>query len=309
MLVGGGQIFLSLSYSLIPLVFYCFYKLFRNEFSSFRMKVGMITMSTIVFSLQLLFDVRITYITLIMVSIYILVAIGFSKISFKNLINFLPVFFVTVFLHAFWILPTIILRQNPLSALGSEFVSVGIINFLSFAKLENTVSLLQPNWPENIFGKTYFMKPEFLLLPILAFSSLFFVKGETKKNRELILVFTIIGIVFAFFAKGSSEPYGKIYSWMFSNFPGFKMFRDPTKWYGGIAFAYAFLIPFSVKKIYEQILVLKIKSKIFSKTFLSFTSKAFVLIIILFLILLIRSAWLGNLKVNFRTTNIPGEYL
>lgn len=306
MLTAGGQIFLSLAYALVPLVFYCFYKLSKDKFISVPMRVSAVIVTTLVFSLQLLFDVRIAYVTLTAVAFYILLAVVFFRENIKNLINFPPVFLGTALLHAFWILPTILLRQNPLEALGSEFVSVGIIDFFSFAKFENTISLLQPNWPENIFGKTYFFKPEFLFLPILAFSSLLFVKNEKKEVKELVAFFAITALLFAFLAKGTTDPFGKLYSWMFSNVPGFVMFRDPTKWYAGVAFAYAFLIPFTVKKIYEKI---KSSDKFLLKNQILNMQNLFLLILVLYLLFLIRPALSGQLGGIFRTTQIPMEYL
>ncbi len=306
MLTAGGQIFLSLAYALAPLVFYCFYKLLRNKFISISTRVNAVIVTTLVFSLQLLFDVRIAYVALTAVAFYVLLAVVFFRANIKNLISFPPVFLGTALLHAFWILPTILLRQNPLEALGSEFVSVGIIDFFSFAKFENTISLLQPNWPENIFGKTYFLKPEFLFLPILAFSSLLFIKNEKKEVKELVVFFAITALFFAFLSKGTTDPFGKLYSWMFSNIPGFVMFRDPTKWYVGIAFAYAFLIPFTVKKIYEKIKSIDkflVKNQIFNM------QNLFLLILILYLLFLIRPALSGQLGGIFKTTQVPMEYL
>ena len=42
---------------------------------------------------------------------------------------------------------------------------------LGMEKPPHALSLLHPNWPENLFGKVYFLQPEFLILPILAFSA------------------------------------------------------------------------------------------------------------------------------------------
>jgi len=75
-------------------------------------------------------------------------------------------------------------------------------NTTTYSKFENTISLLQPNWPENIFGKAYFMRPEFLILPMLAFSALLFIHKAQKEKRELIVFFVIIGLLGAFLAKG-----------------------------------------------------------------------------------------------------------
>ncbi len=60
--------------------------------------------------------------------------------------------------------------------LDNDLTNPGMLHFLSFADFSHTLAFLHPNWPENLFGKVYFLQPEFLLLPVIAFSALFFVK-------------------------------------------------------------------------------------------------------------------------------------
>jgi hypothetical protein len=167
---------------------------------------------------------------------------------------------LTALLHSFWILPALLIHQNAFTQLGGVTPTIDSVTYFSFAKFENAISLLHPNWPENIFGKTYFMKPEFLILPLLAFMSIFFVKKE--KQNKLILYFILLGIFGAFLAKGSQDPFGNIYLWMFQHLPGFFLFRDSTKWYTLVAISYAILIPFSIRSVYK---FLKNKKKFLSK--------------------------------------------
>ena len=164
--------------------------------------------------------------------------------------------FGLIALHAFWILPAILTHQNPLEQLGSAYSTTGAVKFFSFAALENALSLLHPNWPENLFGKTYFMKPEFLGLPILAYISLLFISTkektkEQKKTVQYVLYFALLALIAAFLAKGANDPFGEIYLWMFTNIPGFGVFRDSTKWYVLIAISYSLLIPFSLKHLQD----------------------------------------------------------
>ncbi len=301
MLVGGGQIFLSLAYVLVPPAFYYFYQLLTGENKNTRALVKTICLCALLFSLQALFDIRIAYVTLVLILLFACINLVFNK-KFKNIL-FLPlVLFISGLLHAFWVLPTAIVRENPLSGFGAEYTSYGILKFLSFAKFENTISLLQPNWPENIFGKVYFMRPEFLLFPVLAFSSLLFLRNEKKEKKELVLFFTLAAIVGAFLAKGINEPFGGIYDFLFTNVPGFMMFRDPTKWYTLVAVSYSFLIPFTVWKIYEWL-----KSR--SKFSIFNLQNLFLLLIIFYLLFSIRPAWMGELDGIFKYTQIPAEYI
>ncbi|MDO8658559.1 MAG: hypothetical protein Q7K55_07485 [Candidatus Levybacteria bacterium] len=242
-------------------------------------------------------------------------------------------------LNLFWIFPLISDKSAFVSGLGPAYTSSGITKFLSFAFLENSFSLLQPNWPENVFGKVYFMRPEFIILPIIAYASLFFINskfthstssGQSSKSQlavknynnngtmkqlssEKILFFALLGLIGAFLAKGAKEPFGDIYLWMFNHFPGFSMFRDPTKWYLLVAISYSVLIPYSIWNVYEKIkscakfsifnFKFLLKSKIFN------FQNLFLLLVICYLLFLIQPAMLGKLTGTFKNHEIPQEYV
>src|SRR3989344_5497997 len=244
MIVGGGQMGIAIAYSIVPLVLYSFIKLNRNIKLKYSLLFG------VLFGILVMFDLRIAYIMLFALVIYFLFNIKqliIGKDLKEIVINisyiFIIPFAVSSFLHAFWILPLLVFHQNPVQSFGTVYTSVEAVKFFSFAKFEDAISLLHPNWPENIFGKVGFMKPEFLILPILAYSSLLFVsikhKTENRKQRTYILFFAFLGLLGAFLAKGANEPFGGVYLWLFQNIPGFVMFRDPTKWYALIAVSYS----------------------------------------------------------------------
>lgn len=299
MLIGGGQIFISLSYAIAPLVFYLFLISFNQKKLSFSLLTGLI------FSLQSMLDLRIAYVTIFAFLLYLLFNIDFSKkFLFRIAYCLIIPLFVTFLLNSYWIIPTLVLRTNPLYDLGQIYTSFGAVKFFSFATLENTISLLHPNWPENLFGKVSFMKPEFLIIPILAYSSLFFLKNEERKIRKNILFFAVLGLLGAFLAKGANDPFGFIYVWMFDYIPGFIMFRDPTKWYLLIAISYSILIPFSIGKIYEYL------NKFKRPSIFNFSSQnIFLLVVIVYLLFLINPALFGNLSGAFKSTAVPNDYI
>ena len=157
---------------------------------------------------------------------------------------------IAVLVHSFWVLP-VALGGSSAAALGEEFTNPGMLKFLSVADFSHAISLLHPNWPENLFGKVYFMQPEFLVLPVIAFASLLFIKPTTK-NKQLITYFSLLALIGAFLAKGVQEPGGAVFQWMFAHIPGFVMFRDPTKFYVYIALGYSILIPFTLERITKK---------------------------------------------------------
>jgi len=283
MVMAGGQANYGLGYALIPFVLYKFIALFRDiivhldnkKSAEFAVLLRSAIITGIILTLQIMLDIRVGYITLLAFGLFVLMNIRsltkehfIKKILLVAFLVFILPIGITILLLAYWILPTIVIGVNPVDQLGGGYTTIaGGIKFFSFAKLENTISLLHPNWPENIFGKVYFMRWEFLFIPIIAYSSLLFLKSKEQVknqkmdnnvtieqyNNKIILFFALLGLVGAFLAKGTNEPFGGIYLWFFTNVPGFDAFRDPTKWYAFIAVSYAVLIPYTIQQLTEYI--------------------------------------------------------
>ncbi len=129
------------------------------------------------------------------------------------------------------------------------------------------------------------MKSEFILLSILAFSSLLFFKSKRK-----ILFLVTLALTGAFLAKGVNPPYGEVYLWFFNNFPGFVVFRDPTKWYILVAVSYSVLIPFTLSGISQKL-----------------RKYAYILFIVLWLFLMLPGIF-GQVGKNFKITQVSRDY-
>jgi hypothetical protein len=305
LMLAQGEIFLALAYALAPVVLMICFKIAENRKQIASIKYSIV--AGLLLSAQIVFDPRIAYVTIFAAALYLVLSIKFSKKTIPHtpysiLYALVIPLGITALIHAFWIIPAVLHGGNPVEALGTAHSAVGAVNYLSFAKLENTISLLQPNWPENIFGKVSFMKPEFLLLPILAFASMLFInKLKDKKEKLYILFFAFLGLVGAFLSKGTNDPFGGIYLWLFKYFPGFIMFRDPTKFYLLIVLSYSILIPFSIWGIYD-FLKLKLKSQ-------KYLPNLFLILVTLYLVFLVRSAIFGQLGGLLKTTSIPQDYV
>jgi len=290
------------------------------KINSFKLAI----LTGLVFSLQVMLELRIAYVILLPGFMYWVLRF-LAKRDFRVFLKAFVFAFIipgilSLGIHAFWLFPTIIFRQNALGQLGDAYTTVNAVKFFSFATFENSLSLLHPNWPENIFGKTYFMKPEFFIIPILAFGSLFFINKENSEIKKYLIFFLLIGILGAFLAKGANEPFGGIYVWLFQNIPGFVMFRDPTKWYTLVAISYSILIPFTVWKIYEwlksqtkfqisSVRQAQDKFKINSKNKILNLQNLFLILVTLYLMFLIRPALFGQLTGTFKSKTIPREYI
>jgi len=297
MVSGGGQMGIVLAYSLAPLLLVN--ALMLNENPTVKRSLRF----SLLLALLMSWDIRIFS---IMFLINFIVSLFTSKWKkswskeafFRNLRHTLIVFVIpysfALFLNAFWIYPNLLHPYNPLEALGKAYTSIESLKFFSFATFSNTFSILHPNWPDNVFGKIVFQRPEFLIFPLLAFLPLIFLKKEGSRN---IVVLSLIALIGIFLAKGASEPFGNIYVYLYDNVPGFRMFRDSTKWYLMIILAYSILIPYSLDRINGWV---KKKRKILN----GFIFFAFIFI----WVFSIRDALMGNLKGTFTYHTVPVEY-
>lgn len=316
MLVGGGQMGVALAYSIAPLVLVRFIQLARALNSDdHRLLLRHSLHAGLWLSLQLLFDIRIVYITLI--AFGILFTFQLKKVFQKRIkkgiasLGYLVISgIVAVLVNAFWLFPLLFTGHNSVNQLGNAYTTTEAVTFFSFAKFENTFGLLHPNWPENIFGKVAFMKAEFLLLPLLAFSSLLFIQLKKKQTKEqsylgfVILGFALLGLIGIFLSKGANEPFGYIYLWFFETVPGFVMYRDPTKWYLLIVLAYIVLFPFGTFSLYQWFQQQTKKKKIYTVLPI-----LFLILIFSLLLFLIRSAVLGQLGGTLSHREVPSEYV
>ncbi len=308
MLVSGGQMGVALAYSVTPLVLASFVRLQRHE-NSQHPNLKSIIIATLILGFQMTIDLRIAYVTIIAALIHIAVTLGLKREKQSIRVGTLFVDFfvpitIAVFLNAFWLLPQVMLETNPVSELGAAYTSIGSVKFFSFADFSHALSFLQPNWPENIFGKTYFLQPEFLVIPILAFANLLFVKRSKQftihNSLFTIQSFALLGIIGAFLSKGANEPFGFMYLWLFEHVPGFVMFRDPTKWFVFVALSYSVLVPTVIYSAGEWI------EKKYPR--LHMHSRSLSIFFILFWVILHRQAFLGQLPGTFVERHAPQVY-
>lgn len=307
MVVGGGQVGVALAYCIAPLILARFIILIDNVFESSKKTFQSAIVAGVVLAMQVMFDARIAYITLIAVGLYLVFSIPYFVLKNNIYSLFSTLMYVViiplgviVLLHASWIMPLVVFWSSPAQELINQQTSIGAFSFFSFASFSQTLSLLHPNWPENIFGKVYFMKSEFLLLPILAFSSLIFLNGKLKK---IIIFFVFLGLIGAFFAKGANEPFGLVNELFYKYIPGMTMFRDSTKFYLLTALSYSILIPFSLLSI-----TMWIKEKIKNVYIQTYFHQVFFICLIGYLIFIIYPVLLNQLGGTFIYYQTPQEY-
>lgn len=289
MLVGGGQMGVAMAYSLIPLILRTAFKIYEGKISFKK-----IVLYSLTFGIQMMFDPRLFLLSIFVAFLYFL--FSYRNISLKVLKRTILILVLATAVNLFWILPNL----NFFSMEYAAAINALTASYLSFAAFSNSITLFHPNWPENIFGKIGFMKPEFIVVAVIAFVSLFF----ANKNKS-ILFFAGLGIFGAFFAKGTNPPFGELYTWL-SSIPGFMIFRDPTKFYVLMVVSYMVMLPFSVLSIVSWV-----NSKLKTKNAkLQFKIKNLLLFLFIgYWLFLIRPAILGDLSGTFKPRVVPEEYV
>lgn len=284
LLFDGGQIGVALAYAFVPLVL----SQILDYLSVKKNKRSEVFKTGLLLSILVFLDLRIFYVfCTLLISV-----IGILYVKKKIVIpkNFLLIPVILLGINLFWILPTVQYKDSLHSFVSETTSSGSELSFFSVADFSHALSLLHPNYPENLFGKVYFLKPEFLILPILAF--IIFLWNDYP---ELSIAFGFVALIGVFLSKGVQEPFGGIYQLLYKIVPGFFLFRDPTKWYVLSAVAYSILIPLSLRKI---------------STISFFKKKQSVLLVIfvLFWIFTLRAVFNGQVSGNIKPLHVTNDY-
>lgn len=303
MVTGGGQMGVFFAISLYPWVLIAFFRFIRATSDSSIKTLSRLKETVLlgtVFGVQASFDPRFAYLSIISMGVMYLFETNAIPLLWRRLRFGCLAGAVSMFLNFYWILPLLVLKENTLDTLGSAYTTVGALRFFSFADFSHAIAVLHPNWPENIFGKTYFLQPEFLILPLLSFMSLLFVARSNREQHRprWVWSFASLGLVGIFLAKGANAPLGNVYVWLFEHAPGFVMFRDPTKFYVLIMISYAVLIPSTL--IFISGVMKKHMRKVFWIVPVAF---------FLFWVVLIRPVAMGSLSGTFIQREVPSQYI
>ncbi|MBI2196507.1 hypothetical protein HYU45_02725 [Candidatus Daviesbacteria bacterium] len=240
LLFDGGQLSLALAYGILPTVILYFLKITETDLWRDKFKLAF---WTLILSIA---DIRIIYLSLLIVFIFIafriLTGLKSPLIFFRRLLlGFSITSIVLIGFHMYWLLPTLISKQIQLP---QTYERTSQVTFLSFSSLSHSLLLQQPHWPQNVFGRLASPRPEFVFIPLLAFSVLILAKRNTT-----VAFWLLISIISIFLSKGSNEPFGQMYSFLFTYVPGFSLFRDPSKFYFLTSLSYSILLAFLVQAL------------------------------------------------------------
>ncbi len=283
-LVDGGQLSIGLAYALMPLVFLTIIKSIDLG-SRQRILAGIC-----VFLLGT-FDIRFVYILVILLLVYFLYNFAFCyRERLSRLVGWLKVCLavsvIYLGLSSYWILPSILAKAPTLPV---AYTQESQTSFLNFTELKHSISLLQPHWYENVFGKIPPFRKEFLLIPALAFLA-----PILKRKDKHVWFWVIVAIISVFLTKGANPPFPEIYPWLFTHIPGFSFFRDSTKFFFLVALSYSVLIAVTLDEIAKRLPKFKV---------------VFPFLLTAYLLFLVRPVYLGQMTGIFSEPRHKNEYL
>jgi tetratricopeptide (TPR) repeat protein len=91
------------------------------------------------------------------------------------------------------------------------------------------------------------LNPVFMVLPLLALLLL-----VARRVRPEILWLALVAMVCAFLAKTNTPPLGGIYDLIYRFVPGFKLFREGSKFLFPVSVAYAVMAPAALQALFER---------------------------------------------------------
>lgn len=271
----------ALIYSIAPLIFLLFiYSLEKNKLSNW-------ILFSLVYSIAVGYETRIMYIVTFILFIYFLFFYTRRLNNFYK--NIILVILIIILLNLFWILPIFLGR-------GFSDASVAFNRGLfgnNLFSLTKSFTIFEASWTgayPNMFFIPQTIKWYFWTFPIIAFFACIALTRDYKKE---VLFFSFIALIGILITKQSAPPLPSFYQWMYSNFPGFNMFREASKFYLITSIGYLGLIGYSLVKLKKM------------KTIFYFV----VFVLIFFSIINAKPLLTGEIGTMFVPREIPQDYL
>jgi len=226
---AGGQFTVIDAALLMPVALWLFYR------ALLRPTPSRLAPTALTVGVQVMYDPRSTYLTiwvLLLLCLYYVIAQPSVAAALRAILpvalQFGVIGVVVVLMHLFWLLPG---HYAEKIALPPGYNSVGWVGALSYFHFDEGFALYQPPPPDTLVGA------HFLLLPILAFATLL-----RRRVTFVDLFLASVALLAIFFVKGDNPPGGAVYDWLFVHFPGFNIYRDPSKFYQPLFLADALLL-------------------------------------------------------------------
>jgi hypothetical protein len=230
----GSHIPISFIYALSPLIIFFFAK----AIETFKTRDWLAF--ALVYALGLCYEVRIMYILTFVLFLYAILFFPKKRFS-QTPKQLLLIASIILGLSSFWLLPTLFGGAQSLIA---ETANRGLFGSFLF-DLPHALTVSVSGWTGGPPNESFIKQPVkayLWLVPIIMVGALAVRSKMTYQRRKLIIFFTIIALVGIFLTKQELDPLPQAYSWLYSNFPGFSLFREASKFYLLTAIGYMGLL-------------------------------------------------------------------
>lgn len=285
LLIDGGQLSIGFAYALFPL---CFLMIEKSITGNLRQKI----LTGLIVSMLGFLDIRFIYVLFLLELGRFLYEFLFleSKKWREWIWNWITLAFVLsliiIALNAFWLYPMFFV---PIT---SDFYAwFTQTSFLSFTTLGHSMTLLSPHWFKNTFGVITPLRFEFIFIPILVYLA-----PLLRPKNKLVGFWLLVSLLAIFLVKGSSSPFPQVYPWLYSNLPGFSLFRDSSKFFFLLALSYSILLGITIDEISKRLEGFP-KIRIF-----------FFCTLIGYILFLIRPIWAGEMTGTLSFPPFQKEY-
>ena len=305
---------LGASFALAPLVLALLLRASRTRGYRYPVLAGLALW------LQGSYDLRFCYLTVLIAIVgWIFLALGSVRRRREGLTEALRlggylVISIGIFIgaSAFWILPNIL---GPGFQFPRNYGQVWWVPILSFGKLIHTFTMHEPGWPTLTFTQLagpghVAINPFFALIPIIgSVAALLALRGIKRDPARVRIALAGCALVIAgvFLAKGSNNPLGGFYMWLFNHLPGFNMFRDPNKVFLALVLGYSILFGLATV-IMTELCSAWARPDTLKYALVSNSPAAVILLILCMLALPALSGHLGGVYGATRPVKVPVSY-
>ncbi len=233
LVIGTNQLTVAMAYAIAPLAVGAFLDALDPKRPS---AVGRAVLAGVALALATLYEPRVGYLIAVGLVVLAVAALLATAAPRRALASLGVALGTTVTLHLYWILPfsTGLLRTSVDELLPED-------PFTSFANVLHAVALSHPFWTGGLPAVFVVHDPALPLfgLPILAAAA--FLLTDVRRDWRL-LALGALALAGVFLVKGENAPFGGVYGWAFDNLPGFRLFRDMSKFNLYVALGYAVLV-------------------------------------------------------------------
>jgi len=238
LLESNGEVPLALGEVVSFFVLIAFLKTVRQL--SFRWAL----ITGLLLSVVALYDIRPAYLCFLLMAMYFVIIAVMDRnwqVFLRRTALGAVAGVVFVGIQAFWLVPLLTYHGG----IGLPIPQAPNFNIITLA---HGISGVDAFWtggtPAQLVQSP--LNPAFMILPLIALTPIL-----ARRMRPEVLWLLVAALLFAFFAKTDNAPFGGIYDWMYIHVPGWKLFREGSKFLYIVTLAYAILIPMALASAFE----------------------------------------------------------